>query len=309
MAFLSFLYPKFLILLLLVPFFVFIYFFSIIYNKKKAVLFANFEAMERFYDVEFFSKNFMALYVNLGILILLILSLAGTSISFNVDTSAYSYVVAIDTSGSMGVSDILPTRLEAAKSEAIKFVESLPVGVEVGVVAFSGDAVVMQTLDTSKIKIKMAIESIDFGRIQGTNIYNSLITANKLFEDRQMKSVVLISDGQLNVGDAPQITRYANRNNLVVNTIAIGTEEGGRTEFDTISKVDEDFLRSLSFNTNGKFFRAKDISTLGESFEGIIRNTNKEVTLDISFYLLLGAVVVFTLMWILHNLRFKVVPI
>ena len=30
----------------------------LIYNKKKAVLFGNFEAMERFYDIEFFSKNF-----------------------------------------------------------------------------------------------------------------------------------------------------------------------------------------------------------------------------------------------------------
>ena len=59
---LLFLYPKFLMLLLLVPFFIFVYFFSIAYNKKKAVLFANFEAMERFYDVEFFSKNFLALY-------------------------------------------------------------------------------------------------------------------------------------------------------------------------------------------------------------------------------------------------------
>ena len=44
---LSFLYPKFLALLLLVPFFVFVYFFSIVYNKKKASVFANFEALER----------------------------------------------------------------------------------------------------------------------------------------------------------------------------------------------------------------------------------------------------------------------
>jgi Ca-activated chloride channel family protein len=272
-------------------------------------MFANFEAMERFYDVEFFSKNFFALYLNIAVLILLIFSAAGTAISFSVDTSAYSYVVAIDNSGSMAATDIAPTRFAAAKLEAVDFVEALPVGVEIGVIGFSGDAVVMQTLDNTKLKSKMAIESLEFGKIQGTNIYNALLAVNKLFEDRQMKSVILISDGQLNVGDAPQVTRYANRNNLIVNTIAVGTEEGGLMEYDTVSKVDEDFLKALAFNTGGQFFRANDAAALGESFDSIIRQTNKEVTVDISFYLLLAAVVVFTLMWVLHNLKFKIVPL
>jgi len=305
---LLFLYPKFLMLLLLVPFFIFVYFFSIAYNKKKAVLFANFEAMERFYDVEFFSKNFLALYVNLAIIVLLVFSLAGTSVAFDIDTSSFSYVIAVDTSNSMATADVIPNRIGAAKDSAKDFVDLLPLGVEVGVVAFSGDALVMQNLDTSKIKTKMAIDNIDFGIIQGTNVYNALIASNKLFGTRQIKAVILISDGQLNVGDAPQITRYTQRNNLVVHTIAIGTEEGGVTEFNTISKVDEDFLKSLSFNSGGEFFRATDIKDLGDSFERLIRETNREVVLDLTFYLLLAAIIIFSILWILYNLRFKVVP-
>jgi Ca-activated chloride channel homolog len=305
---LLFLYPKFLLLLLLVPFFVFVYFFSIAYNKKKAVLFANFEAMERFYDLEFFSKNFLALYVNLIILLLLIFSLAGTSIAFNIDTSSFSYVIAVDTSDSMAATDVSPDRLGAAKTAAKDFVDLLPLGVEVGVVAFSGDALVMQNLDTSKLKTKMAIDNVNFGVIQGTNIYNALISSNKLFGGRQIKAVILISDGQLNVGDAPQITRYINRNNLIVHTIAIGTEEGGLTSFNTVSKVDEDFLKSLSFNSGGEFFRATDIEDLEDSFSSLIRETNKEVVLDLTFYLLILAIIIFSILWILYNLRFKVVP-
>ena len=160
---LLFLYPNFLLLLLLVPFFVFVYFFSIAYNKKKAVLFANFEAMERFYDVEFFSKNFLALYVNLAILVLLVFSLAGTSVALNIDTSAFSYVIAVDTSDSMATTDVFPDRLNAAKIAAKDFVDLLPLGVEVGVVAFSGDSLVIQELDTSKLKTKMAIDNVNFG--------------------------------------------------------------------------------------------------------------------------------------------------
>ncbi len=147
----SFLYPRFLLLLLLVPFFIFVYFFSLMYNKKKAVLFANFEAMERFYDIEFFSKNFLALYANLLILVLLIFALSGTAISFDTDTSAFSYVIAIDTSSSMSTVDVLPNRLEAAKNEARDFIDLLPIGVEVGIIGFSGDATVLQTLDSSKV--------------------------------------------------------------------------------------------------------------------------------------------------------------
>ncbi len=305
---LLFLYPKFLLLLLLVPFFVFLYFFSLAYNKKKAIVFANFEAMERFYDLEFFSKNFLALYINLGVLILLILSLAGTSISFNADTSSFSYVIAVDVSGSMATTDVLPNRLDAAKVEAKNFVDLLPLGVEVGVVGFSGDSIVYQSLDTSKIKTKMAIDEIDFGKVQGTNIYNALIGANKLFDNKQLKSVVLISDGQLNVGDAPQIVGYINRNNLVVNTIAVGTEEGGVSEPNIISKVDEDFLRSLSFNSGGQFFRVKDIKEMGESFDALISETHKQVEIELTFYLLFAAVILFAILWVLYNLRFKVVP-
>ena len=308
MSVISFLYPKFLLLLLLVPLFIFIYFFSFIYTKKKAVVFGNFEALERISDVEFFSKNFIALYTNIAILCLLVFSLAGTSIDFNANTSDYSYIIAIDNSGSMRTSDIPPTRLDAAKIAGKEFIDLLPVGTEAGVLAFSGDAVVMQELDTSKLKNKLAVDSIDFGNVQGTNVYNVLLTANKLFDARRMKSVVIISDGQLNVGDAPQIVRYANRNSIIINTIAIGTREGGLTEFNTISKVDEDFLKALAFESGGKFFRAQDLPELRDSFEEIALNIDKNVSIDISFYLLLITLILFTFNWIISNFRFKSLP-
>jgi Ca-activated chloride channel family protein len=279
------------------------------YNNKRVVLFANFEAMERFYNLEFFSKNFLALYINIIILIMFVFAVSGTAVSFNVDTSAFSYVIAIDNSDSMATVDVLPNRLEAAKNAAKNFVDLLPVGVEVGVIGFSGDSVVLQKIDSSKIKAKIAIDSISYGPIHGTNIYNALITSNKLFEENQIKAVILISDGQLNVGDAPQINNYIGRSNLIVNTIAVGTAEGGVTEFDTISKTDEDFLKALAFNSGGQFFRAEDFKDLGDSFNTLISETNRKVTLDLSFYFLLIGLALFTILWILHNFRFKVLPV
>ncbi|MCH7850173.1 MAG: VWA domain-containing protein [Nanoarchaeota archaeon] len=279
------------------------------FNKKKAVLFANFEAMERFYDIEFFSKNFLALYANIGILMIFILALSGLTVSFDVDTSLFSYVILIDSSGSMATTDVFPSRFEAAKIEAKNFVDLLPLGVEVGIIGFSGDSVVYQELDNSKLKVKLAIDNVDYGIIQGTNVYNALINSNKLFGNDQLKSVILISDGQLNVGDAPQIIRYINRNNLLVNTIAVGTIEGGTTEFNTISKVDEDFLKALAFNSGGQFFRVTEIDGFGDSFESLIRETNKSVTIDLTTYLLIFGIGSLSLLWVIHSFKFRVLPL
>jgi Ca-activated chloride channel family protein len=272
------------------------------------MVFGNFAAMERFYDIEFFSKNFLALYINLIILVLLIFSLAGTSVSFDADSSAFSFVIAVDTSESMSATDVSPNRLDVAISEAKNFVDLLPIGVRVGVIGFSGDALVYQELDSSKLKVKMAIGELTFGDVQGTNVYNAIVAANSIFGDEQMKAVVLISDGQLNIGDAPKIIRYMNRNNLIVNTIAIGTVEGGVTSFDTVSKADEDFLKSLAFNSGGQFFRVDDVSEMEESFSLLVNESFKEVTIDLTFYFLLVAIFLFVILWVLYNLRFKVVP-
>ncbi len=305
---LVFLYPKLLYLLLLVPFFVFIYFAGMMYGKKKALPFSNFEAMERFYDIEFFSKNFFALYINLAILILLILSLAGTGVSFVANTSTFSYVIAIDSSSSMSSNDFFPSRLEAAKSGAKKFLDSLPVGVKVGVISFSGNAVVLQTLTDNKFKSDMAIDEINYGRIPGTNIFNALVAADKLFGDKKMKSVILISDGQLNVGDTPRIIKYIQRNGLTVDSVAVGTNNGGVTNIGSISKVDENILKSLAFNSGGEFFRVRDASDFDLMFNSLMDTAPKAVTVALSFYLLVIAILMLTLLWVLYNFRFKVVP-
>lgn len=304
----SFLYPRFLLLLLLIPFFLFVYFFSLVYNKKKALLYANFEAMERFYDIEFFSKNFMALYLNIAILVLIVFSISGMAVSFEAPTSSFVHVIAIDSSGSMGADDVFPNRFGAAKIGAKEFVDLMPLGTRIGVISFSGDSKVLNLPDTNKFKVKAAIDEAYFGEVPGTNIYNALITANKLFKDDKLKSVVLISDGQSNVNDAPSIIEYIKENGLVVNTIAVGTTSGGRTDLDVISKLDEDFLKSLAFNSGGRYFLVTNKDAMKRSIEAIAGIKSRKVTIDLSFYFLLAALALFTISWILHNLRFKVVP-
>jgi hypothetical protein len=93
-----------------------------------------------------------------------------------------------------------------------------------------------------------------------------------------------------------------------LNTILIGTIEGGETELNTTSTADEDVMKALAFNTDGKFFKASDLGVLDESFNDISVNSNKQISLDISMYLLIGALVLFSFGWITHNFRFKTIP-
>ncbi len=302
-----FLYPRMLLLLLIIPFLVFIYFFSMVYNKKKSILFANFEAMQRIADVELFSKNLMMLYLNIIIVALLVFSVAGTSISYVAESSDFSYVLAIDNSESMNTRDIQPSRLEAAKDFSKDFIDSLPSGSRVGIISFAGESIVLHEMTNSKMKLKIAVDSIEEGSVQGTSIYNAMVSANQLLEEEDRKAVILLSDGQLNVMNVLDVVDYTNRNDILVNSIGVGTLEGGLTSFNTISKVDEDFLRSLAFNTDGSFFML-DSSDVQSVVDKVVERTIKRIDFDLSFIFLLSALGLFCVGWILHNFRFRVFP-
>ena len=306
-----FAHPHFLWFLILAPIFVFIHFFSLNYNRSKSLPFANFQAIERFYGIEFFSKNFLALYFQIIILILVVLGLAGMSVSFDADTSSHSFVLAIDSSGSMTATDLSPSRFEVAKGESKNFVNSLPVGVNVGVIGFSGDALIYQDLVNDKSLIKRSIDDVEIGSVEGTNIYNAIITANKLFTDKsdgRKKSIILMSDGQINVGDAPLIIDYATENDIVIHTIAVGTTEGGVTDLNVVSKADIDFLKAISFETGGQFVTADDFESFEEAYPTILEQMNLKVTLDLTTYILMVSLVLQLLYWISYSLKFKSFP-
>ncbi len=274
------------------------------------MVFGNFKALERFYGIEFFSKNFIALYLNIAILIVIIFGLSGMGIKFDSDTSASSFVLLVDSSSSMLANDIYPNRLVAARNAATEFVVSLPIGVNVGVVGFGGISTVYQTLDSNKLLIKMGIDNIELSEIEGTNIYDALVSADRMFDiadDKKKKSVILFSDGQINVGDAPLIIEFAKRNNIVINCIAMGTEAGGETVYQTISKTDLDFLKSLSFNTDGDFFRVND-DDFDEFLDTFYETGKYEVDIDLSMYFIMIGILLFSLHWVLYNLRFRAYP-
>jgi Ca-activated chloride channel family protein len=261
--------------------------------------------MERIFGVEILSRNFLSLYINLAILLFLVLGISGTIISYHSQTN--NFVIAIDNSESMKTADILPSRLDAAKTAASELINNLPAGSEISVVKFSGKTEVLSPPDISKIKADSSLENIQPDGLFGTDFEEVLYTSNFLFEN-QRKNLIVITDGQINSANLERTVQYAKDNDIVVNSIAIGTVTGGLTEVGTISKLDEYSLQKLAFETNGQYIDAKDMNSIEGGINKIFQGYDGIVYVNISTYLFIGAIILFSINWLLHNFRFRTFP-
>ncbi len=304
MVSISFQYPQYLFFLLLIPLYIFIHFATLKTTRSTALKFANFEAIARIKGVDFFSRNIFILILSIFIEFLLIMAISGLTLHTVIDASSYSFVIALDTSKSMEANDFPPSRMEAAKRAAIDFIDELPATTRLGVISFSGNALIEQGMTDSRSLAKSALGNIDISEISGTDLVEAVITGTNLLNAEETRAIVLLSDGQINVGTLDEAITYANNNNVVVHTIAIGTVEGGVASFG-LSKLDEDSLKGLSYNTGGEFFKAESNEKISESFDKAIRLTKRKVAFSLSNYLLIASVMLFSLEYFLISSRYK----
>ncbi len=273
-------------------------------SRTTALKFANFEAIARIKGVDFLSKNIITLFLSILIAFLLVMAISGLTLHTTIKATDYSFVIALDSSESMGANDLLPNRMEAAKRAAVAFIDALPITIRVGIISFSGNAIIEQDLTESKAAMKSAVNDVQIGEISGTDIYEAVITGTNLLSAESTKAIILLSDGQINVGVINDAVVYANENDIVVHTIAIGTEAGGETSYG-LSKLDEDSLKALSYNTNGQFFRALDENELSNSFNDALAKTERKVGINLSNYLLIASILLFAFEYYLINSRYR----
>lgn len=303
----DFIKPSYLIFLAAIPLIIFLHFYMLKRKRSHALRFANFNAIARVKGVDLLSKNVVVLSLTILVALLLILSLSGVKIQRTIYASSFSFVIAIDSSQSMEATDFFPTRLEAAKSTALDFIDVSPLGTRIGIISFSGNSFIEQDITEDKEFAKLAVEGIPLSSIGGTDLKEAIITSTNLLEGEEAKSIILLSDGRINVGTIDDAISYANEHDVIIHTIGMGTESGGLTSYG-LSKIDEDSLKALSFNTGGNYFRADSVELLSESFNQIIELKFKKVTIDISRYLLLAALVLFIIEYILISTRYRILP-
>lgn len=305
---LTFYRPELLLLLFIIPVLIFIHINSLRTAKKKAIKFANFEAIKKITGVELFSKNITILYLNIFIVLLLTLAIAGINVTQEVNASQMSFVMVIDSSRSMGVNDISPSRLEVAKKAAIDFLEMVPEKTRIGIVSFSGNAVIQTEITDDKVLLKKAINDIELQTTGGTDVLNALITASNLLIREDARAIIFMSDGDVNVNSVQEIVDYTNKNRILIHSLGIGTEEGGTDVTGATYKLSRETLQVISENTGGKYYGIKNLEEFYYSLENIIQVTKKKAILDLSFYFLIIALVILVFNFYLINNRFRMFP-
>ena len=181
----------------------------------------------------------------------LVVALARPVLIVSVPANQTSIILAIDVSGSMCSADIPPSRLQAAEAAAAAFIQHQGSATQIGIVAFSGFAEVVQPPTTDGEILLDALRSLATGRRTaiGSGILASIdaiAEIDPLVAPSQIDSrpgvpptpvpkgayapdiIVLLTDGVSNAGPLPlDAAQQAADRGVRVYTIGFGTPTGG----------------------------------------------------------------------------------
>jgi Ca-activated chloride channel family protein len=236
--------------------------------------------------------------IRVATLVLLLVAIARPQTSYDeekVTTEGIDIVLAVDVSTSMLSKDFSPNRMEAAKKEAMDFVDGRPHD-RVGLVIFSGESFTQCPVTIDHAIVKNQLKEIKNGVLEdGTAIGMGLATSVQRLKESQAKSkvVILMTDGVNNRGliDPMTASDVAMRFGVRVYTIGIGTNgkamtpvamtPDGKLVFDYADvQIDEALLKDIAKKTGGQYFRATDNKRLKEIYQQIdkLEKTKIEVS-------------------------------
>ncbi len=185
--------------------------------------------------------------------------------------SGADILVCLDVSRSMLAADVLPNRLERARSEIQALCERAR-GDRVGLVAFAGEArldvPLTHDLDAlSQLVPECGVRSVRRG---GTDLASALTTALESLEHREgdAASIVLITDGEDLEAKALRAASACAERGIVVHCIGMGSTRGSKIAIttaegptflkdrqgrDVVTTMDPTSLRAIATATGGDF--------------------------------------------------------
>lgn len=230
----------------------------------------------------------------------LCVSLTQPYLPVNKGVNRTTIMLALDVSGSMNATDVSPTRIEAAKSAADKFIQSVPPDVNIGIVSFSTAASLDQSPTTDHIAAQNAVDTLNAygGTAIGEAVFTCLDAVAKLPPSPDGSPaparIVLMSDGSTNSGRSNDSAATAARDkNIQVWTIAYGTDAGTITlpSGDVVPvPADKPALAAVASQTSGRSFTADSADQIKQVYADIGRSLGYKVEkTDISNYFVIAA--------------------
>jgi Ca-activated chloride channel family protein len=257
-------------------------------------------------------------------MIAMVVSLARPMHDVRIPKETAVVMLAIDVSASMSATDVEPTRLQAAVAAASAFVEELPAGFEVGLVAFDGTARLLRapTIDHAAVVSSLARLQVGPGTATGEGILTALDAIEQVQTDggtipaavttpadgeAPSATIVLLSDGATTVGTAlAEAETAAVDAGVPVSTITFGTATGtvlvqGRT---VPVPPDTASMAEVASKTGGTAFEAasgKELARVYDDIQARVGYSTEQRELTTWFVaagvLMLLAAVVASLVW------------
>jgi Ca-activated chloride channel family protein len=211
----------------------------------------------------------------LAALAALVVALADPRTTHADPVSSSGIMLACDVSGSMGATDVSPTRLLAAQRAARRFLAAMPAKVSVGVMVFDQTPTVLQTPTTDRAADRRALAGWHphGGTAIGSAIESAVASLGRYrtaASARPAATIILLSDGGSTSGVNPlSAARVAKARHIPVDTVALGTPGGkiavklsnGRTV--TVPVPPEPaLLASIARASGGRSFAVQDATRL-----------------------------------------------
>jgi len=258
--------------------------------RKKDTATLTIPSIKGFEKTSFLSKFKVFLYVlrlfSLAAIIVALSRPRNVSVSKKTKSNkGIDIVMAIDVSASMLAKDLKPNRLEALKKVAVEFIDRRP-NDRIGIVVYAGESFTQTPITSDKGIVKRTISELKWGQLEGgTAIGMGLGSAvNRLKESTaKSKVIILLTDGVNNSGNIDPRTATELAKELGIKTYTIGIGTNGMADFPWSKdprtgklqyrkqqvEIDEDLLKEIASETEGKYFRATNNASLKEIYAEI----------------------------------------
>jgi Ca-activated chloride channel family protein len=244
-------WPGFLLLLGLVPLIVAAYIWMLRRRQRFAVRYSSLALVREALPHYSRWRRHLPFALFVTALTGLVFALARPVATVSVPTGRSTIILAIDVSRSMCSTDIQPNRLAAAEDAALSFIRRQEPNTQIGIVAFSGFAALVQPPTIDQEALQAAVENLTTSRrtAVGSAILKSVDAIAEVNENvapsvsdpesavqivpvpseaYEPDIIVLLSDGASNQGPLPlDAAQQAVDRGIRVYTIGFGTENGG----------------------------------------------------------------------------------
>lgn len=303
----TFFWPQFLWLLLVLPVLVLLYLWLMRRKKKLALRFASLSIVKEAMGTGQGLRRHIPPTLFLLAIGVMLLAAARPFAVITLPMQQETIILAMDVSGSMRATDVQPNRLVASQNAAKAFLTELPRSVRVGIVAFAGTAQVVQPPTLSREDLVAAIDRFQLQR--ATAIGSAIVVSlGELFPDagidlaamtygsprnkglaidseRKEKkpftpvapgsydsaAIILLTDGQRTTGvDTMEAAKLAADRGVRIYTVGVGTVDGETIGFEGWSmrvRLDEETLKAVAEKTRAEYFYAGSAADLKKVYE------------------------------------------